>query len=74
MARTCSLCGRGANNANSRSHSNIATARKQHLNIQTLMLNGARVPACTSCLRRETKRLRDQTKTAAHPRTAGAAA
>ncbi len=74
MARTCLLCGRGANNANSRSHSNIATARKQHLNIQTLTLNGARVPACTSCIRRETKRLRDMTKTVAQPRAAGATA
>lgn len=58
MARTCSLCGRGALNSNTRSHSNIATANRQHLNIQTLIIKGARVSACTSCIRKESKRLK----------------
>lgn len=58
MARTCSICGRGALNSNTRSHSNIATANKQHLNIQTLIIKGTRVSACTSCIRKESKRLK----------------
>jgi ribosomal protein L28 len=62
MARMCGLCGRGALNVNSRSHSNIATSRRQHVNLQTLFLNGRRVDACTSCIRRETKKLRDLSK------------
>ena len=66
MARTCSLCGRGAMNSNSRSHSNIATANKQHINIQTLMLKGTRLSACTSCIRKESKRL---TKLSQVPKT-----
>jgi ribosomal protein L28 len=51
MARTCPICERGANNANSRSHSNIATKRMQHVNIQTMLVKGKRVKACTSCIR-----------------------
>ncbi len=57
MARTCNLCGRGSLNSIRRSHSNIANPNRQHLNLQTLVLNGKRVDACTSCIRRETKRL-----------------
>ncbi|MBI2984317.1 MAG: 50S ribosomal protein L28 [Candidatus Kerfeldbacteria bacterium] len=57
MARTCSICGRGAMNSYSRSHSNIATKRKQHLNLHTLFKDGRRWPACTSCIRSETRRL-----------------
>jgi len=57
MARTCSICGRGALNSYSRSHSNIATKRKQALNLHTLLKDGARVTACTSCIRTATKQL-----------------
>lgn len=59
MARSCPICGRGALNANIRSHSNIATARKRHVNLQTIYKDGRRIIACTSCIRRESKRLRD---------------
>ncbi|MFH0828594.1 MAG: L28 family ribosomal protein [Candidatus Kerfeldbacteria bacterium] len=61
MARACTICGRTPLNSNSRSHSNIATANRQHVNIQTLALNGKRVSACTSCIRRETKKLHEMT-------------
>ncbi|MBI3572904.1 MAG: 50S ribosomal protein L28 [Candidatus Kerfeldbacteria bacterium] len=57
MARVCSICGRGAMNSQTRSHSNIATKKKQHLNLQTLLHDGARVKACASCIRTATKRL-----------------
>jgi len=73
MARTCLLCGRGALNANRRSHSNIATAVRKHVNLQTLFLGGKRVTACTSCIRRETKKLKalaEKPVRAAQPATA----
>lgn len=57
MARTCTICGRGAMNSVTRSHSNIATAHKQHLNLQTVLKDGHRVKACSSCIRTTTKKL-----------------
>lgn len=57
MARTCTVCGRGAMNSFTRSHSNIATKVKQHLNLQTLLKDGRRVKACSSCIRTQTKQL-----------------
>lgn len=57
MARICTICGRGAMNSYSRSHSNIATKKKQHLNLQTLLKDGLRVKACSSCIRTATKNL-----------------
>lgn len=51
MARTCSICGRGALKGNMRSHSKIATIKRQHVNVQTLFVGGKRVTACTSCIR-----------------------
>ena len=62
MARTCSVCGRGAMNSATRSHSNIATKRKQHLNLQTLLSDGKRVKACSSCIRSNSKKLASATK------------
>lgn len=44
-------------NSYSRSHSNIATKRKQHINLHTLLQDGVRVKACASCIRTATKRL-----------------
>lgn len=58
MARICNNCGKGALNANTRSHSNIATSVRKHVNLQTLFINGKRIEACTSCIRGETKRLK----------------
>jgi ribosomal protein L28 len=62
MSRSCNLCGRNALNANSRSHSNIATSVRRNVNLQTLYLKGKRVAACTSCIRSETKRLKSLTE------------
>ncbi|MEK7637029.1 MAG: L28 family ribosomal protein [Patescibacteria group bacterium] len=61
MARTCTVCGRGAMNSLTRSHSNIATKVKQHVNLQTALHGGKRVKACASCIRTETKRLKAKT-------------
>ncbi len=51
MSRICDLCGRGPNQAVSRSHSNIATKRRQLVNLQTRTVAGARAKVCTRCVR-----------------------
>jgi len=45
-------------NSLSRSHSNIGTKRKQHVNLQTMLVSGRRVKACASCVRTQTKQLK----------------
>ncbi|MFA6553237.1 MAG: 50S ribosomal protein L28 [Patescibacteria group bacterium] len=56
MSRICDICGRGALSAQSRSHSNIATKRRQHVNLQKTLINGKRVKACTNCIKTQTKK------------------
>ncbi len=51
MSRICDLCGRGPNQAVSRSHSNIATKRRQLVNLQTRTVAGVRARVCTRCVR-----------------------
>ncbi|MBI4415114.1 MAG: 50S ribosomal protein L28 [Candidatus Kerfeldbacteria bacterium] len=51
MARICERCGRGSLRSFSRSHSNIATIKRQHLNLQKTRLDGRSVRMCTSCIR-----------------------
>lgn len=51
MAKRCDRCGRGALKGNSRSHSNIATIKHQQLNLQSKVVDGARLRICTGCLR-----------------------
>jgi large subunit ribosomal protein L28 len=51
MSRICVLTGKGAKSANSRSHSNIATRRRQKANLQTVRINGRRLRVATSTLR-----------------------
>ena len=43
MSRACNICGRGTTSGNSRSHSNIATKRRQNVNLQTVRINGKRL-------------------------------
>ena len=57
MARRCDACGRGSNRAISRSHSNIATKREQHVNLQTKRIAGVRAKVCTRCARTLTRAL-----------------
>jgi ribosomal protein L28 len=40
MSRVCELTGKSAKVVNSRSHSNIATKRKQGVNLQTVSIGG----------------------------------
>ncbi|MFH1207368.1 MAG: 50S ribosomal protein L28 [Patescibacteria group bacterium] len=55
MSRICDICGRGALTAQSRSHSNIATKRRQQINLQQALYHGQRVKACASCIKTLTK-------------------
>lgn len=51
MSRIDQLTGKRANTANSRSHSNIATKRKQHVNLQTIRIDGQRIRVSTRTVR-----------------------
>jgi large subunit ribosomal protein L28 len=51
MSRIDILTGKKANVGNSRSHSNIATRRKQNVNLQVVRINGRRVRVATSTMR-----------------------
>jgi ribosomal protein L28 len=51
MSRTCEVCGRRPLKAKSRSKSNIATIRRQYLNLQSKIINGKQVKICTKCLK-----------------------
>ncbi|MBU0624882.1 50S ribosomal protein L28 [Patescibacteria group bacterium] len=55
MARRCEACGRGSNRANNRSHSNVATKREQHVNLQTKRIDGVKAKVCARCLKTLTK-------------------
>ncbi|MDD2646616.1 MAG: L28 family ribosomal protein [Patescibacteria group bacterium] len=51
MSKTCPICGRGPKASFSRSHSMIASKRRQLLNLQTATINGKKITACNSCLK-----------------------
>lgn len=51
MAKKCDMCKRGATKGASRSHSKIKTLKKQHINLQTRVIEGNKFKICTSCLR-----------------------
>ncbi|MEA2088374.1 MAG: 50S ribosomal protein L28 [Patescibacteria group bacterium] len=51
MSRRCEICNKKSLTANKRSHSMVATKRKQHANLQNKKINGKKVKVCTSCLR-----------------------
>ncbi|MFA6604306.1 MAG: 50S ribosomal protein L28 [Patescibacteria group bacterium] len=55
MARICDVCARRPNQANSRSHSNIATKRRQLVNLQSMHVDGKAAKVCTRCVRTMTK-------------------
>ncbi|MEK7167100.1 MAG: L28 family ribosomal protein [Patescibacteria group bacterium] len=56
MSKKCSVCKRGSLKANSRSHSNIATKRRLHLNLQTKKIDGEKIKICVSCLKTKNKK------------------
>ncbi|MEI6379182.1 MAG: bL28 family ribosomal protein [Candidatus Falkowbacteria bacterium] len=62
MSKTCDLCGRGSTKDASRSHSNIKTIKRQHINLQTKNLAGGALKACTKCLKTLSTKFGDQVK------------
>ncbi len=53
MSRICQICQRSSNKANQRSHSNIATIRRQEVNLhKKKQANGKVIKVCTKCLRK----------------------
>ena len=54
--RQCSTCGKKANRANARSHSNEASLRRQYANLVNKTTNGVRALVCTTCLRTKVKK------------------
>ena len=50
MAHVCDRCGRGPQVINNRSHSNIATKRRQMVNLQSKRIDGIRSWVCTKCI------------------------
>lgn len=51
MSKVCQKCNRGTNVKISRSHSNIATKKRQYLNLQTKKINGQKIKICGKCLK-----------------------
>lgn len=51
MARRCDLCGRGSTKDATRSHSNIKTIKRQHINLQTKTIDGKKMRVCSKCLK-----------------------
>ncbi|MEA1936766.1 MAG: 50S ribosomal protein L28 [Patescibacteria group bacterium] len=51
MSRTCQICGRGTRASQTRSHSNIATKRKQYINVQKKTIDGEKIKICTKCIK-----------------------
>lgn len=51
MAKVCDLCGRSSTKGATRSHSNIKTVRRQHINLQPKRIDGKKMLLCTKCLK-----------------------
>ncbi len=56
MSRRCDICGKKPQTIQSRSHSKIATKRKQYPNLQSKKIDGQRVRVCTQCLKTMAKK------------------
>jgi len=51
MAKICEKCGKRPNTANQRSHSKVATKRRQFPNLQSKKVDGKRMTMCTKCIK-----------------------
>jgi len=49
MAKICDFCGRVPQTSFKRSHSNIATKRRQNINLQIIRTGGEKLRICTRC-------------------------
>ena len=57
MMKVCMRCEKGIQVANTRSHSNIASKRKQRPNLQRMTVQGKRLVLCTSCVKAVTREI-----------------
>lgn len=55
MAKRCDVCGRGSTKDASRSHSNIKTIKRQHINLQAKKIDGEKKKVCTKCIKTSKK-------------------
>lgn len=55
MAKICEICGRRHQMANTRSKSNIATRRRQKINLQNIKIDGITKRVCARCIRTKNK-------------------
>jgi ribosomal protein L28 len=60
MSRICELSGKSAIFGHSRSHSNIASKRRQNVNLQVVRINGKRVRVAARTLRTLKKYVKQQ--------------
>lgn len=51
MSRRCDICQKGPNTANSRSHSKVATKRRQLVNLHSKKIAGKTIKVCSRCLK-----------------------
>lgn len=57
MARICQICRRGTKVKISRSYSNIATKKRQYINLQTKKIGEKKMRVCTKCLKTLSKQM-----------------
>jgi large subunit ribosomal protein L28 len=51
MSKVCQICGRKPKTGFSRSHSMVATKRRQNLNLITKKIAGKKIKICSKCLK-----------------------
>lgn len=56
MSRKCAICDKTSARANHVSHSNRKVPRRQNPNLQSVIIDGKRVRACSTCRRTLTKK------------------
>jgi len=56
MSKSCDVCGKTSARANHVSHSKRRVPRRQHPNLQALLVNDKKVKACSSCRRTASKK------------------
>ncbi len=56
MSKSCTVCGKKSVRANHVSHSKRRVPRRQHPNLQPLLVGTEKVKACSSCRRTASKK------------------
>jgi len=55
MSKQCEICDRQYLKGNKRSHSKIATIKRQKVNLQSTIVDGKKVKACAKCIKTQMK-------------------